>query len=125
MKVLTGYARENRKTPTKAELEFKKDLQRRGIKFRSQRPVDVYIVDFILPDYKAIAEIDGGYHLTDDQQAKDKIRQEYLESLGFTVFRLTNEQVYNKDYETFLNWLDSLELTDNKHWWKIYGQPKY
>ena len=40
-----------------------------------------------------IVEIDGGYHSTVQQQMMDSQRQEYLESKGCKVLRLTNEEV--------------------------------
>lgn len=124
-RVLTQRAKANRRKPTKAELKFKKDLLRMKIKFRSQRPIDWYIADFILPKWMIVVEIDGEYHQDKDQVVKDRIRQKYIEKQGFKVYRLTNEQVFNSDYEAFLAWLDEQEPTTETNWRKIYGQPKF
>ena len=47
---------------------------------------------------KLIIEIDGGYHLVDNQIVKDKERTESLEELGFRIVRFTNDEVlYDTD----------------------------
>jgi len=48
-------------------------------------------VDFYSPEAKLVLEIDGPIH--DTQQEQDEIRQDILESLGFTILRFTNEDV--------------------------------
>ncbi|MBR7048776.1 MAG: DUF559 domain-containing protein [Prevotella sp.] len=40
-----------------------------------------------------MVEIDGGYHLREEQQTSDAQRTEWLESRGYKVIRFTNEQV--------------------------------
>ena len=42
---------------------------------------------------KILIEVDGEYHFTDAQKAKDKARSRILNSYGFTVIRCTNSQV--------------------------------
>jgi very-short-patch-repair endonuclease len=50
-----------------------------------------YIVDFFCLEAKLIIEVDGGQH--DWQRAKDEVRTQYLESLGFRVIRFWNNEV--------------------------------
>lgn len=98
MRKITKYARENRKAPTKAEAELKRKLLNWKIRFRSQRQFDYFIVDFLIPDRRLAIEVDGGYHQT--VQAYDKRRQQYLESLGLTIVRITNEEVLTTNCES-------------------------
>ncbi|MBM3933762.1 MAG: endonuclease domain-containing protein [SAR202 cluster bacterium] len=62
-----------------------------GLRFRRQHSIDRFIVDFYSPEAKLVLEIDGPIH--DTQQEQDEIRQDILESLGFTILRFTNEDV--------------------------------
>ena len=81
---LRKNARHLRQTQTEAE-------RFQGIKFRRQHPVEHFIADFASPDRKVIIELDGGYH--DYIYEKDKRRQIYLETLGWKVIRILNEDV--------------------------------
>ena len=40
-----------------------------------------------------IVELDGGYHLTGEQQKEDAIRQGWLEHMEYRIIRFTNEEV--------------------------------
>lgn len=88
-----------------------------GHKFLRQHIIGDYIVDFLCRDANVVVEIDGGYHserhipskspcierLFDptievettyvDQIEEDRIRQDWLEHVGYKVIRFTNEQV--------------------------------
>ena len=64
-----------------------------GVKFRRQHSINHYIVDFYSPEIKLIIEVDGESHFTEDAQAYDKIRDEYLASLGLTTLRLLNMDI--------------------------------
>lgn len=64
-----------------------------GYKFRRQHAIADYIVDFVCLKCKFIIEVDGGYHFTEEQQGEDLIRTHRLEELGYTVFRVKNEDV--------------------------------
>ena len=63
-----------------------------ALKFRRQHPVHPYIVDFACVSCKLIVEIDGNSH--DVRQDYDAERSRYLNGLGYTVMRFTNEDVY-------------------------------
>ncbi len=62
-----------------------------NLKFRRQHPVGPFFADFACASEKLIVELDGQYH--DVQFEKDKARQQYLESEGWTVVRFSNEDV--------------------------------
>lgn len=95
-KRLVQYAKSNRKKRTPAELAAFKHLQRWGIRFRSQRCLGFYIVDFLIFQKWIVVEIDGSYHNTDEQKLYDAERTKYLESIGLKVVRFTNKQVFNE-----------------------------
>ncbi|MFA7634041.1 MAG: DUF559 domain-containing protein, partial [Thiohalomonadaceae bacterium] len=65
-----------------------------GLKFRRQKPVGNYIVDFVCHAPKLVVEIDGGQHV--EQLAYDRRRDAYLCRQGFTVLRFWNNQVFNE-----------------------------
>lgn len=52
-----------------------------------------YQIDVAFPDIKLAVEVDGGVHRIPENQAKDKIRTEYLRSHGWTVLRFWNQEV--------------------------------
>ncbi|MGH7026467.1 endonuclease domain-containing protein [Brevundimonas sp.] len=65
-----------------------------GYKFRRQHPVGPYFADFACDPLRLIIEVDGGVHRLDEVAARDLERQQALEALGWTVIRVTNDQVY-------------------------------
>jgi very-short-patch-repair endonuclease len=67
--------------------------QLKGFKFRRQHAFERFIIDFYCAEAKLVIEVDGPTH--DYSQQEDAIRQEFIESLGFCILRLTNEQVLN------------------------------
>ena len=80
---LIGSARQMRKEPTEAEKALWKALRRKGIeamRFRRQRVVGPYIVDFCCLEQRIIVEVDGSHHQDDEVQAYDSQRTEFLES---------------------------------------------
>ncbi|REC80130.1 DNA methylase [Chryseobacterium elymi] len=77
-----------------------------NIDFDRQRIIGSYIVDFYVKTLGLIIEIDGSSH--DEKQVYDGIRQEYLESLGLLIFRISDFDMRNniglvmKDLEYFI-----------------------
>lgn len=98
-KNLQPYANKLRKQMTKAEACLWKYVLRasqlKGYPFRRQRPVLHYIADFMCKELLLIIEVDGITHQYEGAAAKDAIRQQALEAIGFTVLRFTDEQVLN------------------------------
>lgn len=72
--------------PTKSEsklwLEYLKQLP---YKVYRQKPIENYIVDFYLPQFKLIIEIDGETHLRNVEY--DNNRTKELNKLGLTVIK--------------------------------------
>ena len=87
-------ARKMRRTSTDVERELWhriRDKQIDNFRFRRQRPIGKYIVDFICLDAKLIIELDGGQHAND--VAYDERRTAFLRSLGYRVLRFWNSEV--------------------------------
>ena len=64
-----------------------------GFKFRRQRPLGPYILDFVCLEAGLVIEIDGGQHA--EQQAYDQARTALIESHQLTVIRFWNHEVMN------------------------------
>ena len=73
-----------------------KNIQIEGYKFRRQHPLTIYIADFYCHALKLVIEIDGGYHLEEEQRVLDKKRTNDIEFQGFKVMRFTNEEIMLK-----------------------------
>ncbi len=69
-----------------------------GLKFRREHPVGPYFVDFACEKLQLVIEIDGKVHELDDVVLNDHLRQEEIETLGWTVLRFTNEQVLGEPH---------------------------
>ncbi len=67
--------------------------QLNGYQFYRQKPVGDYIVDFYCPRAKLVIEVDGGRHFSDEMTEYDRIRNDYMSSLGLRVLRVTNTDV--------------------------------
>jgi len=67
--------------------------QVKGYQFYRQKPIGDYIVDFFCPRAKLVIEVDGSQHFSDEMTEYDRIRNEYLSSLGLRVLRFTNADV--------------------------------
>ncbi len=88
------YAKDLRKDMTDAELCLWYQLRAHrfmGLKFKRQKPLGSYIVDFVCMEFRLIIELDGGQHAT--QADYDRRRDRWLEGQGFTVLRFWNHEV--------------------------------
>ncbi len=95
-KNLKQYSRQLRENMTDAERKLWAKIRRKQIKeyqFYRQKPIGDYIVDFYCPKAKLVVEIDGSQHLVGETIQYDKIRDDYLSSLGLRVLRFTNTDV--------------------------------
>jgi very-short-patch-repair endonuclease len=63
-----------------------------GLSFRRQMPIAGYIVDFACPDHKLIIEVDGSQHGNDGDVRYDAVRTARLESDGWKVLRVWNDE---------------------------------
>ena len=62
-----------------------------GLKFKRQKPIGRYIVDFVCLEHFRVIELDGGQHM--EQAGRDRERDEYLVARGYRVLRFWNHQV--------------------------------
>ena len=62
-----------------------------NLKFKRQKPIGAYIVDFVCVEQKLIIEVDGGQHAED--VAYDDRRKNFLRGEGYKVLRFWNNQV--------------------------------
>ena len=95
-KNLKQYSRQLRGNMTDAERHLWTKIrmkQLKGYQFYRQKPVGDYIVDFFCPRAKLVIEVDGSQHFADEMTEYDRIRDEYLSSLGLRVLRFTNTEV--------------------------------
>lgn len=93
--ILKDFARINRKNATLAEQVLWDNIhgQKLGTKVLRQYIVGDYIVDFLIPYYNLVIEVDGGYHAEREQHENDLLRSETLNKMGLYVTRFTNNQV--------------------------------
>jgi len=91
---LTEYAREMRRAPAEAEIRLWLALRAKrftGIKFRRQKVIGPYIVDFACREPMLVIELDGDNHAA--QVAYDAKRTKFLQSRGYDVIRFSNDDV--------------------------------
>ena len=62
-----------------------------ALKFKRQKPMERFIVDFVCVEHQLIIEIDGGQHA--EQAEYDQHRDAWLRSQGYTVLRFWNHEV--------------------------------
>lgn len=105
---LKPLARQMHHKPTPAEQVLWEALRGRasnGMKFRRQHAIDRFIVDFYCAEVNLIVEVDGSIHQY--TQLEDKLRQEFLESLGLRVLRFSNDAVL-KDLPSVLQQIQAV-----------------
>lgn len=94
---LTEYAKQNRKNPTKTEGIFRnfvlKNKKFLWYKFRRQKVVWSFILDFYCSKLLLGIEIDGWYH--NEQIEYDQMRDSMIRDYGIVVVRFTNEDIEN------------------------------
>ena len=126
---LLEFARRMRREPTPTEVLLWRALRNRrtgGVKFRRQRPLGTYILDFYAASCSLVIELDGDSHATDEAREHDRIRHEYLRELGLQVIRFWNAEVHD-DLDAvveaiFLECVRQQELLKGARNWS--GQPR-
>ena len=58
-----------------------------------QKVIGYYIVDFYIAEHQLVIELDGSQHYEKDGKETDRIRDDYLRSIGLTVLRYSNLDV--------------------------------
>lgn len=62
-----------------------------GSKFKRQKPIGRYVVDFICQERRLIVEVDGGQHA--EQTEYDRQRDNWLREQSYEVLRVWNHEV--------------------------------
>lgn len=94
---LMRVARKLRRDQTEAEAKLwfhLRDRRLQGHKFRRQVPMLGYVLDFYCAERKLVVELDGGQHNEDEHLLRDEKRDAALQSLGISVLRFWNDQVF-------------------------------
>jgi very-short-patch-repair endonuclease len=65
-----------------------------GLKFKRQKPMGRYIVDFVCLEQRLIIEIDGGQH--SEQAEYDQQRDAWLRGQDYTMLRFWNNDVMQR-----------------------------
>lgn len=99
-------ARQLRKdmTPDERKL-WHRFLKTYPVRFRRQKTIGNYIVDFYCAKAKLVVEIDGSQHFLDDGLQQDGQRTEYLQTLGLQVVRISNRQI-RQDFSSVCYYID-------------------
>ena len=110
---LKALSRNLRKKSTLSEVllwNILKGKKIKGYQFVRQKPIDNYIVDFFCSKLKLIIEVDGISH--NDKYKRDQIRQQRLESWGFSVLRFYEKDI-KKDIHAVIgaieDWIEKFE----------------
>ena len=92
----TAFSRALRQAQTPAEAKLWQALRSSrldGLKFRRQHAIGPYFADFACEALMLVIELDGEVHDDDEQVLKDHLRQQHLETLGWSVLRFPNVDV--------------------------------
>ena len=94
-KDLLTKARTLRREMTKEERHLWYDfLCQYPVRFRRQRPMLEYIVDFYCPKVQLGVELDGEQHASGSQLEYDMERTHRLSKMGIFILRFTNREVW-------------------------------
>jgi very-short-patch-repair endonuclease len=93
---LTKTAQSLRRNMTKEERHLWYDfLKTYPVQFNRQKVIGNYIVDFYCHKAKLVVELDGSQHFQENTLENDLFRTHYLNNLGFFVFRIPNNVIWD------------------------------
>jgi len=96
-KNLKKYAGKLRKDMTETEQTLWSKIrnkQLKGYQFYRQKILGDYIIDFYCPKANLVIELDGGQHYSNKGMQKDRIRDNYLVSLGLKALHFSDKEVF-------------------------------
>ncbi|MEZ5537868.1 MAG: DUF559 domain-containing protein [Thiolinea sp.] len=97
-----------RLTPAEQHLwAYLRKKQLKGYRFRRQHPLGRYIVDFVCLEKRLVIELDGLSH--QDQQAYDRVRDDWIIQQRFQILRFQNSQVEKQTEQVLQIILNALE----------------
>ena len=105
-KNLNFLAKDLRKNMTPEEKHLWYDfLKNYPVQFNRQKVIGEYIADFYCKKANLVIEIDGAQHFEHENSEYDKVRTEYLNSIGIEVIRFLNKDIkYN--FENVCKYID-------------------
>ena len=115
---LRELAQKLRNNSTKAEVRLWQKIKRKqyyGYDFHRQKPIDNYILDFFCHELMLGIEIDGYSHQIVEVYKKDVIKEAKIKSLGVSLLRFTDNQVFN-DMDNVLRTIEAYIIEfEKKH----------
>src|SRR5262245_25117834 len=111
VRTLKSRAQIHRADPTPAERalwDILRDRRLQGIKFRRQKPISIFVADLYCAELKLVVELDGEVHADPRQVAHDKNRDSYLRSLGCTILRFPNRDLFENREAVLISILDTV-----------------
>ena len=85
-----------------------------GLKFRRQHVIHGLIVDFFCAELNLVLEIDGSVHDREEHVDYDSSRSTYLETHGFHVMRVRNDDLSEKHLSELLRTFISFPSPDGR-----------
>jgi len=98
-----------------------KGRQLSGKKFRRQYGIGRYVVDFYCAEARLVVEIDGDTHFNDEAEKYDRLRTQYIETLGLRVVRFNNNEV-RRNLEGVLEIIKKELVLAKAAWDKRFGK---
>ncbi len=95
-----NFARNQRRTSNEFATvvwQWIRNRQIHGAKFRREYPIPPYTVDFCCIEQNLIIEIDGEEHFTDNGVEHDRVRDRFLQNLGYKILRIPGYAVISED----------------------------
>jgi very-short-patch-repair endonuclease len=112
---------------TYAEEAFEHHIASLGQVYRFNHRIWTYIVDFYLPTYRLVVELDGTSHDGDKAKEADLKRDTWLGKQGLAVLRYTNEQSLTAPLEVLADIRTHMAARGyERNWFKgtLRGAPK-
>lgn len=112
-----GWSKQNLLKRSIPEIHFNKILNENGLfniyTIKEQLKIGKYFLDFAFIELKVNLEIDGIQHIRIEKAIlHDKIRNEFLESKGWKIYRIFWKTYYDNsqiEYDKFISWLKKID----------------
>ena len=102
------FARQLRGEMTPWERKLWYDFLRQyPIRFKRQKAIGQYIVDFYCAKAKIVIELDGSQHYEENGIADDNERTKFLEGYGIEVIRIPNNEV-SRNFQGVCRYIDNI-----------------
>ncbi len=83
------------KTESPIEAQLVKELLNFGLHPVTGYKIGPYRADIAFPEKLLVIECDGkDYHTSEEQKEHDRVRDEYMTNIGWTVVRFTGSEIY-------------------------------